>query len=140
MAVLFRLRASAQREGKPAMVTGLERVAAKARSNPKLRLTSLAHHITPASLCSNLNKIPNGTSPGVDGLTMEETKKGFGQWLEQTLTSIHRQGYKAPPVKRVWIPKPGKKDKRPLGVPCINDRALRSFFMSPITANFQDGG
>lgn len=41
------------------METGLERVAAKARSNPKLRLTSLAHYITPASLCSNLNKIPN---------------------------------------------------------------------------------
>ncbi|WP_257265689.1 hypothetical protein [Endozoicomonas sp. ONNA2] len=40
----------------------------------------------------NLNKIPGKTSPGVDGLTMEETKKGFRQWLEQTLTSIHRQG------------------------------------------------
>ena len=107
------------------MATRLERVAAKARSNPKLRFTSLAHHITPVNLCANLNKIPNWTSPGVDGLTMEETKKGFGQWLEQTLTSIYRQGYKAPPVKRVWIPKPGKKEKRPLGVPCINDRALQ---------------
>ena len=56
---------------------------------------------------------------------MEETKKGFREWLEQTLTSIHRQAYKAPPVKRVWIPKPGKKEKRLLGVPCIDDRALQ---------------
>ena len=119
------------------MATGLERVAAKAQSNPKLRFTSLAHYITPASLCANLNKIPNWTSPGVDGLTMEETKKGFGQWLEQALTSIHRRGYKAPPVKRVWIPKPGKKEKRPLGVPCINDRALQRSVAGVLNAIYE---
>ena len=32
---------------------------------------------------------------------------------------------KAAPVRRVWIPKPGKKEKRPLGIPTINDRALQ---------------
>ena len=35
-----------QREDQPVMETGLERIAAKARSEPKLRFTSLAHHIT----------------------------------------------------------------------------------------------
>lgn len=119
------------------MATKLERVAAKARSNPKLRFTSLAHHITPESLCMNLNKIPGKTSPGVDGLTMEETKKGFRQWLEQALTSIHRQAYKAPPVRRVWIPKPGKKEKRPLGVPCINDRALQRSVADVLNAIYE---
>lgn len=119
------------------MATGLERVAAKARSYPKLRFTSLAHHITPASLCMNLNKIPHNTSPGVDGLTVEETKKDFKRWLEQTLTSIHRQGYKAPPVKRAWIPKPGKKEKRPLGVPCINDRALQRSVADVLNAIYE---
>ncbi|WP_422134299.1 group II intron reverse transcriptase/maturase [Endozoicomonas sp. ALD040] len=119
------------------MATGLERVAAKARSYPKLRFTSLVHHITPASLCMNLNKIPHNTSPGVDGLTVEETKKDFKRWLEQTLTSIHRQGYKAPPVKRAWIPKPGKKEKRPLGVPCINDRALQRSVADVLNAIYE---
>lgn len=27
------------------------------------------------------------------------------------------------PVRRVWIPKPGKDEKRPLGIPTMNDRA-----------------
>ncbi len=34
-------------------------------------------------------------------------------------------GYKASPVRRVWIDKPGKTEKRPLGIPCMKDRALQ---------------
>lgn len=33
---------------------------------------------------------------------------------------------KASPTRRVWIPKPGKKEKRPLGIPTIYDRALQA--------------
>jgi len=41
------------------------------------------------------------------------------------LKSVHRKSYKAPAVRRVWIPKPGKTEKRPIGVPCVSDRALQ---------------
>ena len=41
------------------------------------------------------------------------------------LQSIHRQGYRAPDIRRVYIPKPGKTEKRPLGVPTVPDRALQ---------------
>ena len=41
------------------------------------------------------------------------------------LESVHQQGYKAPPIRRVYSPKPGKQEKRPLGVPCVCDRALQ---------------
>jgi group II intron reverse transcriptase/maturase len=41
------------------------------------------------------------------------------------LGSVHRKGYRAPAIRRVYIPKPGKQEKRPLGVPCISDRALQ---------------
>lgn len=33
---------------------------------------------------------------------------------------------KAKPVKRIYIPKPGKDEKRPLGIPTIEDRALQA--------------
>ncbi|NES41993.1 reverse transcriptase N-terminal domain-containing protein, partial [Moorena sp. SIO2C4] len=36
---------------------------------------------------------------------------------------IHK---KAKPTRRVWIPKPGKTEKRPLGIPTIYDRALQA--------------
>ena len=32
---------------------------------------------------------------------------------------------KAHPVRRVWIPKPGKQEKRPLGIPTMDNRALQ---------------
>ncbi|NEO02469.1 MAG: RNA-directed DNA polymerase, partial [Moorea sp. SIO3I7] len=33
---------------------------------------------------------------------------------------------RAQPTRRVWIPKPGRKEKRPLGIPTIYDRALQA--------------
>jgi RNA-directed DNA polymerase len=33
---------------------------------------------------------------------------------------------KANPTRRVWIPKPGKDEKRPLGIPTMKDRALQA--------------
>ena len=33
---------------------------------------------------------------------------------------------KAKPTRRVWIPKPGTEEKRPLGIPTITDRALQA--------------
>lgn len=30
------------------------------------------------------------------------------------------------PTRRVWIPKPGKDEKRPLGIPTISDRAIQA--------------
>ena len=32
---------------------------------------------------------------------------------------------KSKPTRRVWIPKPGKEEKRPLGIPTMKDRALQ---------------
>jgi len=69
--------------------------------------------------------IPKDTSPGVDGMTVEEAKKDFRLWVDRMLQAMHRKSYKAPIVRRVWIPKSGKRSKRPLGVPCVADRALQ---------------
>ena len=57
------IRSSMQREDKPTMETGLERIAAKARSEPKLRFTSLAHHITRKRVWTNLCRFRNARLP-----------------------------------------------------------------------------
>ena len=119
------IRSSMQREEKPAMETGLERIAAKARSEPKLRFTSLGHHITQERVWTNLCQIPKRSAPGVDGQSVTEAKESFREWVEPMLRSVHRRGYQAPDIRRVYIPKPGKQEKRPLGVPCVSDRALQ---------------
>lgn len=114
-----------RKEVLPTMATDLGRIADKARSEPKLRFTSLAHHLTRERVWESLSHIPRGSAPGIDGIGVEAAKRGFKEWVETLITSIHHQGYPAPAVRRVWIPKPGKTTKRPLGVPCVADRALQ---------------
>ena len=52
------------------METELERIAAKARCEPTLRFTSLAHHITEQRVEKALMQIPNRSAPGCDGVTV----------------------------------------------------------------------
>jgi len=126
-----------QREEMPTMATGLERIAAKARCEPKLRFTSLTHHITKERVWENLCQIANDSAPGVDGQTVPEAKENFEAWVEAMLQSVHRQGYQAPNIRRVYIPKPGKQEKRPLGVPCVADRALQRSAAQVLSAIYE---
>jgi RNA-directed DNA polymerase len=126
-----------QREDKPTMETKLEQIAAKARCEPKLRFTSLAHHISRDRVWRNLSRIPKWSAAGVDGQTVEVVKESFDEWIEPMLQSIHRQGYRAPDIRRVYIPKPGKTEKRPLGVPTVADRALQRSTAEVLSAIYE---
>ena len=119
------------------MATGLERIAARARHEPKLQMTSLAHHLDRDRVWRNLCRIPKNTAPGVDGETVEEAKNGFEGWIDSMVGSVHRQGYRAPAIRRVYIPKPGRGKKRPLGVPCVRDRALQRSISEVLSAIYE---
>jgi group II intron reverse transcriptase/maturase len=119
------------------MTTELERIAAKARCEPKLCFTSLAHHISKDRIWESLCRIPNRSAPGCDGQTVSAAKEEFEIWVEPMLQSVHRQGYHPPPIRRVYIPKPGKQEKRPLGVPTVSDRALQRSTAQVLSAIYE---
>jgi len=119
------------------MLTALERIAAKARCEPKLRFTSLAHHVTKELVGESLYHIPNDSAPGCDGQTVTEAKKEFEVWVEPMLSAVHRKGYHPPPMRRVYIPKPGKREKRPLGMPRVADRALQRSVAQVLSAIYE---
>lgn len=51
------------------------------------------------------------------------------------------KGYKAKPLRRVYIEKPGKKKKRPLGIPCMYDRAMQALYalgLDPVSETLAD--
>jgi RNA-directed DNA polymerase len=131
------IRPSMQREDQPTMATKLEQIAVKARREPNLRFTSLAHHITRERVLKNLQKIPKHSATGVDGQTVEGAKENFEEWIGPMLEATHRQGYKAPNIRRVYIPKPGKTEKRPLGVPTVSDRALQRSTAEVLSAIYE---
>ena len=57
---------------------------------------------------------------GIDGVKslLPEQRLTLARRLQKTPFDSH-----ASPVRRVWIPKPGKDEKRPLGIPVMEDRA-----------------
>ena len=119
------------------MTTALERIADKARREPTLQFTSLAHHLTPERLWQALHHMQTSTAPGVDGVPHDEAVDTFPQWSREVLNALHRKGYHPPPVRRVWIPKPGKAAQRPLGVPTIVDRTLQRSVAEVLSAIYE---
>ncbi|NEO62671.1 MAG: group II intron reverse transcriptase/maturase [Moorea sp. SIO4G2] len=57
---------------------------------------------------------------GIDGVKALTNKQRL------TLVANLKISKKAKPTRRVWIPKPGRKEKRPLGIPTMYDRALQA--------------
>jgi len=120
------------------METKLEGIAAKARSETNVQFTSLCHHVTKERVWKSLKHISAQSAPGIDGIEVNEAKEDFENWIAPMLQAVHRKGYKAPPVRRVWIPKPGRTEKRPLGVPCIADRALQRSVSEVMSAIYEE--
>lgn len=119
------------------MTTGIERIAAKAQTNSSLIFTSLAHHITDELLLEELNKLKTSRSSGIDNESVKMAKQRFSEWSPKMLKQVHQKGYQAPRIKRVFIPKPGKEEKRPLGIPTVTDTVLQRSVARVVGAIFE---
>ena len=68
----------------------------------------------------------NRGAAGIDRVTVEQ----FGSRLEEELESVSRslaEGiYRPQGIRRKWIPKPGSREKRPLGIPTVRDRVVQT--------------
>ena len=120
------------------MTTGLTRVAEKAKTDRKLRFTSLAHLLTPQLLTETWRMVNKKGAPGVDG----ETVRQYEENLEARIRGLHerlRAGqYQAPPVRRVEIPKgDGTPRVRPLGIPTVEDRLLQAAVARLLSAVYE---
>jgi RNA-directed DNA polymerase len=58
---------------------------------------------------------------GIDGVKSVKPKERL--LMAKQLHPKHWKHSKTKPVRRVWIPKPGKDEKRPLGIPTLFERA-----------------
>jgi len=98
------------------MNTKLERIAQKAKTDPKLRFTSLAHLLTPDFLVETWKQMNRRGASGVDGETTKEFERDLEARVEQLCARLKAKQYRPPPVRRVEIPK-GNGKTRPLGIP-----------------------
>jgi group II intron reverse transcriptase/maturase len=105
--------------------TKQQRIATLARQAPQMAFTSLAHHIDIEWLREAYNRTRRDGASGIDGQTWRE----YGERLEENLASLLDRAksgrYRAPPVRRVHIPKGDGKSTRPLGIPTLEDKVLQ---------------
>ncbi len=90
------------------------------------------------NLARSLQKVvAKGGSAGIDN----QSASRVGERLEQTIQKLEQElrtgQYQPQAVKRVWIPKPGSQEKRPLGVPTVRDRIVQGAVLQVIEPIFE---
>lgn len=65
-----------------------------------------------------------GNTPGVDNVKWITPTQKY-----QAITQLTRKGYTSKPLRRIYIPKRNKSEKRPLGIPTLKDRAMQALYM-----------
>ncbi len=68
----------------------------------------------------------NGGAAGVDGVTVKMFEQRLMENLEKLGRSLKDGTYRPQAIPRVYIPKPGSKEKRPLGIPTVRDRVVQA--------------
>jgi RNA-directed DNA polymerase len=119
-------------EGKTSRMQGLENVSTKrqriaelAKQAPKMVFTSLSHHIDIEWLHEAYRRTRKDGAPGVDGQSAEQYAVNLEENLRSLLERAKSGAYRAPPVRRVHIPKGSGSETRPIGIPTFEDKVLQ---------------
>ena len=111
-------------------------IALKAKEDPKCKFTSLIHLLTEDFLKECFRELKRRKSPGIDGITVSEYEKRLDENVADLIARLKGKQYKPKPVKRVYIPKPNG-DKRPLGIPAVEDKIVQMAIKKILEAIFE---
>lgn len=112
-------------QGSQDISTKLERIAKLAKEKRGVSLLTLAHHIDLDWLREAYRRTRKGGAPGVDGQSAEEYEARLEDNLRSLLDRAKSGQYRAPPVRRVHIPKGDGTETRPIGIPTFEDKVLQ---------------
>jgi len=68
----------------------------------------------------------NGGSAGSDHQSVKDFESGLGEEIARLSKELQGGTYQPRPIRRVYIDKPGSREKRPLGIPCVRDRVVQA--------------
>jgi len=105
--------------------TRRQRIATLAQQSPPMGFTSLAYFIDLDWLRAAYQRTRKDGATGVDGQTAADYAVHLEQNLQALLDRAKSGTYRAPPVRRVHIPKGTGSETRPLGIPTFEDKVLQ---------------
>jgi RNA-directed DNA polymerase len=108
------------------VLTKQQRIAELARRSPQMGFTSLAYLMDIDWLREAFQRTRKDGAPGVDGQSWAEYANHLEANLQSLLDRAKSGTYRAPPVRRVHIPKAGSTtETRPIGIPTVEDKILQ---------------
>lgn len=105
--------------------TKLQQIAELAKAAPNMAFTTLAHHIDVDWLRAAYKRTRKDGAKGVDGQSAADYAANLEENLRSLLDRAKSGTYRAPPVRRVHIPKGDGKQTRPIGIPTFEDKILQ---------------
>jgi group II intron reverse transcriptase/maturase len=112
-------------ESAKSVSTKQRRIAQLAEYYAQEGLTTLGHYLDMEWMKEAYRRVRKGSAPGVDGQSVAEYGRDLEGNLGRLMDRVKSGKYEAPPVKRVYIEKADGKEKRPIGMPTVEDKILQ---------------
>lgn len=78
-----------------------------------------------------------GKAAGVDHVTPRHYQRDLREHTRRLSASLRDGSYRPQKIRRTWIPKPGGREKRPLGIPTVRDRVVQTALLRVIEPIFE---
>jgi RNA-directed DNA polymerase len=112
-------------------------IAARSRNYPGEALTNLSQFIDEDFLKACFKTLNKQSASGVDGQSWQDYNEQLTERVTQLLTAFKEGSYKAPHIRRVYIPKEDGSE-RPLGIPTIEDKLLQTAVSKVLTPVYEE--
>ena len=123
--------------GREVISTRQCKIAELAQREPKLTLTTLAHHIDAVWMREAYRRVRKDAAAGVDGVTAAQYEADLEANLTGLLERFKSGRYRAPAVRRVHLEKPGTGKTRPIGIPTLEDKILQRAVLMVMEAVYE---
>jgi RNA-directed DNA polymerase len=118
--------------------SALGRVREAARRNKEERFTALFHHVYDVDrLREAYYGLKRQAAPGVDGETWQQYGGDLEGNLRELSERLKRGAYRAKPVQRAYIPKPGG-GQRPIGISTLEDKIVQRATVEVLNAIYEE--
>jgi len=117
--------------------TKLQRIAQLAREAPERVLHSIAHIIDMRFMLEAYRRTRKDGAVGVDGQTAADYEEHLEDNLRSLMERLKSGRYRAPSVRRSYVPKGDGKKKRPIGIPTLEDKVLQRSVLMVMEAVYE---
>ena len=124
-------------QSRQSLQQALDRIRRAASKEKEKQFTTLWHHVYDIDrLREAYFDLRGKKAPGIDGETWESYGENLAENLEDLSLRLRSGGYRAKPVRRVYIPKADGR-RRPLGIPALEDKIVQRATVQVLNAIYE---